>query len=165
MELNMGWFRIIAIGLFCSSLVNAAQVPSCEANGQELAVNNAQILEWKLRTKSSFQARGHILGRLLRRYTNRSGHHHFSIGIGKSETDTIELIYNVEFGPIPALKVGSVVEACGDYITAKKRNGHYPPSPDGAILHWVHINPDSQGHEHGYVVFDGVVTGQTYRPH
>jgi hypothetical protein len=160
----MGWIRIIAIGLFCSLHAHAAQVPSCEDNGQTLPVNNQQILEWKTRTKTAFQARGHIHGRLLRRYTNRSDHHHFSIQIGKSEADTIELIYNVDFGPIPALKVGSVVEACGDYITAKKRNGHYPPSPDGAILHWVHINPDQHGHESGYVVFDGVVTGQTYRP-
>lgn len=34
-----------------------------------------------------------------------------------------------------------------------------PPSPDGAILHWVHRSPSAR-HDSGFVVIDGVVCGQ-----
>ena len=79
----------------------------------------------------------------------------------QNQTDTIEVIYNNQFGAMPRLAPGQIVEACGDYITSNRPNGHYPASPDGAILHWVHFNPADQGHEDGYVVVDGRLTGQT----
>lgn len=129
--------------------------------GRNISYNNAEILEWKVRSRSGFKARGHILGRLLKQYPSKKGHTHYQIHIGKNQRDTIELVYNTEFGEMPPLKVGMTVEACGDYITSTQKNGPYPASPDGAILHWVHINPGVQGHEHGYVLMDGKLTGTT----
>ena len=35
------------------------------------------------------------------------------------------------------------------HITSTAQSGPYPASPDGAILHWVHMNPQSKGHPPG----------------
>ena len=72
---------------------------------------------------------------------------------------TVEVIYNEAFGQMPTLNPGAIIEACGDFITAKSQSGPYPASPDGAIVHWVHKAPNAR-HESGYVVVDGVVCGQ-----
>lgn len=158
----MGLIKGLSIGLLFTFVAQAAdKVPPCMAGGKEFGPNNLQILEWKARTKNSFVARGHILGRLVRRYSNKNGHSHFSVLIGKTPTDTIEVIYNESFGETPPLTAGAVVEACGDYITSNQPSGPYPASPDGAIIHWVHFNPGVRGHEDGYVVVNGKLTGQT----
>ncbi len=130
-----------------------------------LNFNNGQILDWKVKSRSGFQSRGHIIGRLLKQYPGKPGHGHYQVHIGKNQKDTIELIYNTDFGPMPSrLTVGMTVEACGDYITSTQKNGNYPASPDGAILHWVHINPSQKGHEHGYVIMGDTLTGITPPP-
>lgn len=134
-------------------------MPNCMASGQTLAVNNSQIIQWKSTTPNEFRSRGHIQGNLLRVYPDQTGHHHYEVQIGANTNDKIEVIYNEDFGAIPEVAPGSTVEACGDYITSNQRSGSLRPSPDGAILHWVHQAPNAN-HDSGYLAIDGTVYGQ-----
>ncbi len=135
------------------------RAPVCLSHGQELPVDNARVLELKRDTRNQFHARAHILGTLVRNYHDHSNHHHLEVRIADSDDGTIEIVYNEDFGSVPDLRPGEKIEACGDYITADARTGHYPPSPDGAIMHWVHASPSSR-HESGFLVIDGVLCGQ-----
>ncbi len=155
----MGFVRVLSISVFFVTIAFAGQSPRCTDRGKDLPINNDQVLQWKSGSKNGYKARGHILGRALRRYPGKRGHEHFAVQIGKAASDTIEIVYNTRFGKLPTLRSGAPVEACGDYITSNKQSGPFPASPDGAILHWVHINVGTPGHEHGYVSVDGVVTG------
>jgi hypothetical protein len=128
-------------------------------HGRPLPVNNAQVLQWKTSTPNQFLARGHVIGRIEQIYTDQSGHNHFSIQIGPNSNQMLEVIYNVEFGALPNLAIGMQVEACGDYITSNAQAGPYPPSPAGAIIHWVHYNPSGHGHDSGFLVIDGSLYG------
>jgi hypothetical protein len=154
----LGWFLLLPTFSFASDAV-----PLCMDKTRPIPVNNSQALQWKKSSPNQYRARGHILGRVLKVYPNQSDHNHFAIQIGPSPKDTIEVIYNVEFGTLPRMAVGMEVEACGDYITASAQSGPYPPSPDGAIIHWVHYNPNGSSHESGYLVIDGILYG--YPPH
>lgn len=127
--------------------------------------NNDQVLRWKATSKNQFHARARVQGKVVRIYPDRNGHEHFSIQIGPKSGDTIEVVYNQNFGAVPEPEVGMDVEACGDYITstgpAPAPGGKtYPASPDGAIIHWVHFAPSRSGHTSGYLVVGGVLTGQ-----
>ena len=154
---------------------NSNTVPNCPAYalksenggnpGSISGNNNSQVLEWKSEAQNQFEARGHVQGQIVRVYPDRNGHEHFAIQIGPNPTDTVEIIYNQDFGPVPAPTVGLPVEACGDYITSvgpsPGPNGQtYPASPDGALIHWVHMAPGRSGHNSGYLVVGGVLTGQ-----
>jgi hypothetical protein len=156
----VGLVRILCVGLLFTFSLLADEAPDCLAKGKKVSINNPEILQLKVRSQNGFLSRGHILGRLARRYSKKSGHDHFSVLIGKSQTDTIEVIYNDDFGALPPLRAGMVVEACGDYITSNKPKGHYPASPDGAILHWVHATQGASSHEDGYLMIDGNLQGQ-----
>lgn len=134
-------------------------VPPCIANGRALPVINAQTLGWKTSTANQFKTRAHVLGRVEKVYANQSDHNHFSLQIGPRPTDTVEVIYNIEFGQLPQMAVGMQVEACGDFINSFAPAPPFPTSPDGAIVHWVHYNPDGNGHPSGYLVIDGVLYG------
>ncbi len=130
--------------------------------GIALPVMNEVVLGWKQSTPNQTLKRAHVAGVLVRVVEARKSHAHFEVKIGEHAGESLELIYNVEFGRLPALSPGAQVEACGDYITSTARAGRYPPSPMGAILHWIHFNPgdrDGGRHEHGYVMIDGVVYG------
>ncbi len=134
-------------------------VPDCKSGGSVLQIDNSQVLGWKATTANQFQSRGHIQGLLVQALPDHSGHHHLSVQIGPNSNDTIEVIYNEAFGPLPNYQVGSEIEACGDYITSNKPTNSYPASPDGAIIHWVHTAPNG-GHDSGFVLVDGVLCGQ-----
>jgi hypothetical protein len=162
------------------SLPSEGEVPNCPAydlksknggNPGSLEINNDKIIEWKREGRNQRHERGRAYGVIAQVYPDRNGHEHFSIRIsaqgkgGEQIEDTVEIIYNHSFGEMPAPRVGMEVEACGDYITSNAPSGGpggrtYPASPDGAIIHWVHIAPDRSGHHSGYVVIDGVVVGQ-----
>jgi hypothetical protein len=130
------------------------------AKGKALPVNNDQIIQWKTSTQNQFHARARAQGPITRLYSDRTGHKHFQISIGSGAQGMLEVIYNQAFGALPSLKVGMSIEACGDYITSYAQSGQYPPSPDGAILHWVHRSPKPQRHESGYVAINGKLYGQ-----
>ena len=161
----------LALGVFTSSLglllaLGASPsfaddvIPECLAYGRHLPDNTQQVLHWKRTTSNQFQERGHVSGVVSAVYPDKNGHEHFQISMGRRAEDTLEIIYNSDFGQIPSVQIGMRVEACGDYITSTARSGPYPPSPDGAILHWVHMNPKGRGHDAGYLVLDGKLYGQ-----
>lgn len=134
-------------------------IPDCMAGGKVLPIDNQQVVQWKASTPNQYKNRAHVNGPVTRLYPDHSGHTHFEISIGNAATDTLEVIYNDEFGALPQMRVGMSVEACGDYITSTAQSGPYPASPDGAIIHWIHKNPH-QGHDDGYVAVDGTLYGQ-----
>jgi hypothetical protein len=154
--LFVGWIFLL------SSQVSLAadEIPECLAYGRPLSVNNDQVLHWKRTTGNQFRERGNIRGVVVEVLPDRRTHDHFTIKIGKRDYDTVEVIYNTDFGQIPDPQIGMVVQACGDYITATAQSGPYPPSPAGAIIHWLHMNPRGRGHDPGFLVMDGVLYGQ-----
>ncbi len=154
------------LGLFLLTLYWTASgfagnaVPNCPAYGKNLEVNNQQALHWRRTTPNQFRERAHVKGNVVYIYPDRNGHEHFEIQIGREREDAIEVIYNSDFGALPDVREGMVVEACGDYITSTAQSGPYPPSPAGAIIHWIHMNPKGRGHEPGFLMIDGALYGQ-----
>lgn len=132
----------------------------CMAGGNPIPINNDQVLEWKKNTPNQYRDRGHVSGIVSRIFSNKNDHNHFEIQIGKLPGEVLEVVYNMNFGRLPNIKNGMNVVACGDYITATQQSGPYPPSPSGAIIHWVHMNPSGKGHESGFLVIDGTIYGQ-----
>ena len=148
--------------------------PTCLDQGaKELAINNDQVANWKATTANQFLSRGHVSGTISQIFPDHSGHNHFEIQMDVKGNDTLEIIYNQSFGALPSLKKGMKVEACGDYITSNAQSGAFPPSPDGAILHWIHGTSGGHGggafhkpalsgkqHPGGYLEIDDKVYGQ-----
>ncbi len=145
--------------LVSPALASTPPVPACLGHGQLIEVDDAQVVQWKATTPNQTLKRAHVDGTLTRLYPNHSGHAHFEIQVGPASTDTLEVVYNVSFGALPALHVGMRVEACGDYITSNAATSRYPASPDGAIIHWIHRNPSGQGHDSGFLILDGALFG------
>ena len=135
--------------------------PTClDDHSQPTDFNNEIVLDWVTHTSNQFKSRGHISGAVIRNYGNQGPHIHISVQIGDQVTEVIEVIYNEAFGDVEDdVKVGDQVEACGDYITSNAPSGPYPASPDGAILHWVHMANSSGGHPHGYLRINGMLYG------
>ena len=130
------------------------------ADSGPIPVNNEQVLQWKSSTPNQYRNRGHVAGTLVRVYQTRDrDHDHMEVQIGSQSTDTIEVIYNDHFGVPHNLAAGDQVEACGDYKTSNAPSGHYQPSPDGAIVHWVHEATHGH-HPSGYLVINGILYGQ-----
>ena len=133
--------------------------PACvDSQGRPLAINNAQVSQWKKTTKNQFLARAHVSGSITKLYPDHSGHAHFEIQMDQAGGDTLEVIYNLSFGAVSP-QVGQAVEACGDYITSNAPAGGYPVSPDGAIIHWVHPNPQGKGHPSGFLEINDQLVG------
>ena len=147
--------------LFATPSGSKGKIPVCEGkNGQPLALNASEVIKWKHTTPNKFESRAHIQGKVSKLYADKNGHRHFEITFSdKVNEDTIEIVYNESFGKIPELELDMSAEACGDYITATAVSGPYPPSPDGAIIHWVHESTSSKGHPHGFVVLEGLLYG------
>ena len=135
-------------------------VPTCLAYNRPLAINNEQILHWKRTTANQFRERGNVTGDVTRVFADASGHEHFEIQLTRHAEDNLEVIYNSDFGKIPEVKPGMKIQACGDFIVATAQSGPYPPSPSGAIIHWVHISPKPDRHPHGFLMIDGKLYGQ-----
>jgi hypothetical protein len=138
----------------------ADNAPDCLDKNSPIPVINDQVLDWKTSTANQYRQRAHIAGKIAGIYPNENGHQHFAIQIGSDKTDLIEVIYNTSFGRLPRLSIDMDVEACGDYITSNAQAGPYPPSPVGAIIHWIHRSPNLEKHESGYLMIDGTLYGQ-----
>ena len=134
--------------------------PTClDDHNQPTDFNNEIVLDWITHTANQFKSRGHISGAVVRNYGNQGPHIHISVQIGDQLTEVVEVIYNEAFGHVEEeVKIGDQVEACGDYITSNAPSGPYPASPDGAILHWVHM-ANGSGHPHGYLRINGMLYG------
>ncbi len=140
---------------------SSSQAPTCMGNqGQALPVDDANVLQMKVSTKNSFLARAHVAGVISHLYNDATGHKHFQLKIGPQATDTLEVVYNEDFGKTSEVAVGAQVEACGDYITSNV-DSRYKASPDGAIIHWVHRSPDLNRHASGFLIINGAVVGQS----
>lgn len=126
---------------------------ACTDHGKLLDINNAQVIQWRTSTPNTFTARARIAGVVDKVFADRNGHRHFSLKIGPNPQDHVEVVFNLSFGQMPTAVLGDKAEACGDYITSIAQTGPYPPSPDGAIVHWVHRG--SRSHEAGYVILNG----------
>ena len=157
---------IFVIGLlFLQSAVafgGSDSIPPCpDLDFRALPIINAQVLAWKQTEPNQFRKRARVRGRITQVLADKNGHRHFEIQIGPNENaDVIEVIYNSEFGALPPLAKGLDVEACGDFIVSTAQSGPYPPSPAGAIIHWVHMNPAHRGHPPGYLWIEGTFCGQ-----
>jgi hypothetical protein len=147
------------LALLLPALSFADGIPECTANGRAIPVDNAQVLKWKRSTPNQYHDRAHVDGSVSRVFPDRNSHEHFEIQIGPNRDDVLEVVYNKAFGPMPEPTPGMRVEACGDYITSTAQAGPYPPSPSGALIHWVHRNPRNSGHEHGWLVMQGKLVG------
>jgi hypothetical protein len=134
--------------------------PECQGDNGPIPVNNAQVLQWKTSTPNQFLGRAHVQGVLTQVYPDETGHNHFEITMGGVSSDTVEIVYDMDFGQLPNLQVGMQVEACGDFINSYAQAGHYAPSPDGAIIHWVHRTNGDGNHAAGYLILDGTLYGQ-----
>jgi hypothetical protein len=130
----------------------------CMDHGKTLNVDNEQALQWRSQQASGFRSRILISGTVDEVFSDQTGHRHFSVKIGPNSDDHIEVIYNESFGAMPLPQTGDPAEACGDYIVATQQNGGYPPSPDGALVHWVHRSPNG-GHDNGFVILKGTMYG------
>ncbi|MGK5089524.1 hypothetical protein WDW86_18385 [Bdellovibrionota bacterium FG-2] len=153
---------LVLIGLLFSAASSwaASETPECMASGRAIAVDNGQVLKWKGTTPNQFLGRAYVEGTVTTVYPDRNGHEHFAIKIGNEPNDMLEVVYNNEFGEMPTPTVGMKVEACGDYITSTEQTEAYPPSPVGAIIHWVHKSPSK--HDSGFVVLDGTLYGYSF---
>lgn len=140
---------------------SADKIPLCkDKKGHVIELNSHQVIDWKHNTPNKFEGRAHLQGIVSKLYPDKNGHKHFEITFNDTTSeDSIEIVYNESFGKMGPVDVDMKVETCGDYITATDSNGSYPPSPNGAIVHWVHKNPSGKGHPDGYVVLNGVLYG------
>lgn len=148
---------------FLTLTAAAAVPPACMRGNQQLAINNKQVIDWKQSTRNQYHDRAFVEGKVVQLLSNRRDHMHLEIDLDPSvndRADHIEIVYNTEFGAVPSFRPGSTAVVCGDYITSNKDSGHYKASPVGAIIHWVHMSPNTGRHEHGYLMIDGVLTGQ-----
>jgi hypothetical protein len=160
-------YTCVSVALLASQLA-LATVPVCNGGTtlspvRPLGLSNAQVLRWKLTTPNQFTARALVEGRVVKVLPNETGHAHFLIDLDSNATDLLEVVYNEDFGQLPPPRIGAIVVACGDYITADARTGNLPPSPAGAIIHWIHAS-DTQGHASGFLIVDNVLFGQHIPP-
>lgn len=136
----------------------SGNLPECMGRSGAIGVINSQVADWEDSTANGFLARAHVRGPIIDLFEDQTGHNHFGVQIGATPEIAVEVIYSQDFGDLPDLQLGMIVEACGDYITSTEATQRYPASPDRGILHWVHRS-DSRNHESGYVAVNGVVYG------
>jgi hypothetical protein len=123
--------------------------------------NNAQVAQWKTSLPRQALNRAYVEGTIDKLFPNQTGHTHFSLKIDANTADDLEIIYNDEFGTLPHLAIGTNMVVCGDFINTGYGGGG--GSPDGAIVHWTHYNPDTRpsdaGHANGYILINRVPYG------
>lgn len=164
------WFGLIALALvfFVQSVAYAGRgSPPCMANDHgALPLMNQQVLYWMENTPNQYMDRAYVDGRILKVLLDRKTHLHLQVQIGRNVGDTIEIVYNKGFGRLPMIIPGMYIEVCGDYITSRAPTSQYPASPEGALIHWVHVNTNSfrrgapaPRHEDGFLKIDGVLYG------
>ncbi len=154
-------FSIVFASFSAHAFLENAKTPVCLDGRSEISVDNQSALRFKSEEKNGALTRAFIRGRIISAPVRQGDHDRFSISIGSGPRDTVEVIYNVDFGSMPAFSRGDDVVVCGDFINSFAQNGRYKPSPDGAIIHWVHYNPGdrSTAHEHGFIQIETDLVG------
>ncbi len=155
---------VLFLLLVLSQTVSTAQanspIPDCLDHGTAVPVDNAEVIRWKTTTPNQTLERAHVEGTVDRVFPTRNGNNHFEIKIGPNADDTLEVVYNSNFGALPSLHEGMTIEACGEYITSMQAADGYEASPSGAIIHWVHRTTNETKHEGGYIAVEGKLFGQ-----
>lgn len=149
-------FLFLALNLLAASLW-AAELPACKAKNTLLDFNNEQVIAWRDQGNRKITYRAFIKGTIVAMTENDHGHVHFEVDLDKDLStthDRIEVVYNIEFGDMPDYRPGDELIACGDFVVDSY-------SPQGGVVHWLHLNPKNNGHENGYLVIDGNLTGLT----
>lgn len=158
-------FSIVFSVSSAQAFIPNAKMPVCLDGRNEMQIDNQRVIEMKHNTPNQYLDRGFIDGVVIRPPSIENGHQHFSLALSNNKKDTIEIVYNNDFGTMPQrpVLVGDHVVVCGDYITSFARGGGYDASPDGALIHWVHYNPatrsGSMKHEHGFMMFGSDLVG------
>ena len=132
------------------------EIPICKDKNKVLAYNEEQVLSWRENLDKKFKGRAFVRGLLVGVIEDRQNHLHFEVDLDQnleSKKDRIEVVYNTEFGALSDYRSGDEVILCGDYLND-------PYSPLTAVIHWLHINPNSNNHEHGFLILNGVLAGQ-----
>jgi hypothetical protein len=161
---QLSWVSVLTI--FSASAIFASDfVPPCvSTDGSTLPIDNSSALNLEASSgvPNQYTIEAHVEGTITALYPDHSGHEHFAIQLGSDPSQGIEVVYNEDFGNLPALSVGMTVEACGDFVKSNAPAGPYPASPMGAIIHWVHINPSQApgAHPSGFLVINGQLCGQ-----
>lgn len=126
--------------------------------------NNLQVIHWKQTTPNNTKKRAFVTGVVEKIDPDRNGHAHFYLRIapGNGSLPIIEIVFNYSFGKLPPIRPGMKMEVCGDYITTLEQIGPYPPSPAGAIIHWVHES-NSPRHADGFVMIGDDIYGMIGR--
>jgi hypothetical protein len=150
---------MMGLGLLMSAASFAATPECVDDQGNLLPLNDAQAIAYKTNTPNGSTSRVHVSGPITQVYAIESGHNHFEISLGNASGDTLEVVYNISFGALPALKTGMKVEVCGDFINSYAPENGYQASPDGTIVHWIH-KTDSKNHPAGFTIVNGVLYGQ-----
>jgi len=155
--------------LFCfpAFAASAGKVPTCLDDARRpMRIDNSRVLDLKRTTRSGYHDRGFVRGPLLSVVSTKGSHVRLDVYIGPEGSEprgaetSIELVYNRAFGQLGnRLEAGMDVVACGDFVNAFKQNGRYPPSPLGAIIHWLHMSP-RPNHVSGFLMIDGKLFGQ-----
>lgn len=148
---------LITIFLLCfSSLSFAGGYPACKDKNQQVSLSNDDVIKWRDNMEPKFLARAFIKSKIYGVIEDRQNHIHFEVDLDgdfATSDDRLEVIYNTKFGAVPEFRQGDPLIACGDFIVD-------PYSPTKAVLHWVHKNPKDKGHDDGYLVINGILTGQ-----
>jgi hypothetical protein len=151
----------IASALFASSSFAQSNIPECLGeNNQVLPVDDNATIALKTDTANGQLSRAHAEGPITKIYPNETGHNHFEISLGSAAADTLEVVYDTEFGALPTLEIGMNVEVCGDFINSYAPENGYQASPDGAIIHWIH-KTDNDKHQAGFTIINGGLYGQS----
>jgi hypothetical protein len=104
----------VLVGNLAYGFVGEAQIPPCLDQEKRLEVENEKVLEWKEESPDQFLARARVRGEVLRVSLDRKSHIHFVIQIVAAEEHGLEVVFNKAFGPLPEIRPGDDVEACGD---------------------------------------------------
>ncbi len=148
------YFLLLSVAILMPALT-WAEAQSCMDKKISLDFNESQVLVWRDEQPHKFKARAYIKGRLVQLIEDRQRHVHFEVDLDEdlsTSDDRIEVIFNTGFGPIPAYQPGDEVIACGDFVV-----DNY--SPHRAVIHWLHMSPKKNNHDHGFIIINGVKAG------
>jgi hypothetical protein len=146
----MQFLQVASLMLLLAAPALAAPTPVCpHPSGQELPINNEQVIEWKKNSKEVVRTRVHIKGKAVSEKRAKDGNR-ISVQIGPDSKDMVEIFFNNKFSPKPSVKKGQEVQACGEFI--------YDGSHEYGIVHRVHAakNPKVLP---GFLVVQGKVYG------
>lgn len=132
-----------------------AKVPACMDKKERLEYNENRLLLYRDEMEAKFLARAFVKGIIVGIMEDRQKHVHFEVDLDEdlsTQNDRIEVIYNTKFGELPDNRPGDELIACGDFIVD-------PYSPFKAVIHWLHISPKKNNHDHGFLAINGQVTG------